>query len=154
MCPHLREAVTHALVLQILSETITLHLALDHIERVTADPQHFSCETTISGNLPCSNVLALDVVARSVRVHQVLEGGEPYTVGLCFTQESNCSSAVQTTEDTLVCGDLAYAVDGPVVQTSGSTGLGLQADTDVLDGRRKDGVGNTGKGAGSVVLRV
>jgi hypothetical protein len=33
-------------------------------------------------------------------------------------------------------------------------GLGLQPNTDMLDGARDDGVGETGEGSGAVVLRV
>jgi len=33
-------------------------------------------------------------------------------------------------------------------------GLGLESDSDVLDGTRDDGVGDAGEGSGEVVLRV
>lgn len=45
-------------------------------------------------------------------------------------------------------GELADAVQWPVVQAVGAVGLRLQTDTDVLDGARDDGVGDAREGAG------
>ena len=51
-------------------------------------------------------------------------------------------------------GELADAVQRAVVETVGAMRLGLQTDTDVLDRAGEDGVGQTGEGAGEVVLWV
>ena len=51
-------------------------------------------------------------------------------------------------------GDFANAVDRARVQALSPVRLRLQADADVLDGARDDGVGDAGEGAGKVVLAV
>ena len=51
-------------------------------------------------------------------------------------------------------GEFAYAVDRAVVETCGAVGLGLQADTHVLNGPGNDRVSDAGEGTGKIILTV
>lgn len=51
-------------------------------------------------------------------------------------------------------GYFTDAVDRAGVQPGSAMGLGLKSDADVFDWAGDDGVGNTGKGAGKVILGV
>lgn len=150
----LLEAVGHALELLLGAEAVALHLTLDHVEGVAGQPERLTGQTTVSSDLQAGNVLALDVVALGVLVHEVLESQKPGSVGLGFTEIGDVLAAEETLEDTALVAELADAVDGSVVQTISSVGLGLQTDTDVLNGARQEGVGETGKTTGHVVLGV
>lgn len=73
----LREAIPHRLVPLLLAETVGLHLTLDDVEGITRQPERFTGKTTVHGNLPSRNVLPVDLVARSIRVHHPLKRREP-----------------------------------------------------------------------------
>lgn len=136
--PRLREAVAHVDVLLVGSETVRLHLALDHVKGVAGEPEHLTGEATVECNLPGGDVFAIDVVARGVRVHHVLKSGEPGAVGESLTPDGDSLTAVNGLEDTVVDANLADAIDGAIVQTSGAMRLALQTNTNVLDGAGKD----------------
>lgn len=148
------EAAAHGGVSLVGTEAVGLHLALDDVKGVAGEPEELARDTTVGGNLPAGDVLAVDAVALGVGVHHVLKGGEPGAVGGGLTEESDRGAAVDAAKEALVGNELADAVDGPGVQAAGAVGLALQADTDVLDGAGQAGVGDAGKGAGGVVLAV
>lgn len=150
----LLEAVGHALELLLGAEAVALHLTLDHVKGVAGQPERLTGQTTVGSDLQAGDVLALDVVALGVLVHEVLKSQEPGSVGLGFTEVSDVLAAEETLEDTALVAELADTVDGTVVQTVSSVRLGLQTDTDVLDGARQERVGETGKTTGHVVLGV
>lgn len=150
----LLKAVGHALELLLSAEAIALHLTLDDVEGVTGQPEGLTSQTTVGSDLQAGDVLTLDIVALGILVHEVLESQEPGSVGLGFTEVSDVLTAEETLENTALVAELADAVDGAVVQTISSVGLGLQTDTDVLDRAGQEGVGETGKTTGHVVLRV
>lgn len=150
----LLEAVGHALELLLGTKAITLHLTLDHIEGVAAQPEGLTGQTTVRSDLQTGDILTLDVVALGVLVHQELESQEPHTVCLRLTEVGNVLATEKTLQHTFVGGELADAVDGAVVETASAVGLRLQTDTDVLDRSRENGVGQTGETTGHVVLAV
>lgn len=150
----LPEAVRHAAELLLRTEPVALHLALDDIERVAGNPERLAGETAVGSNPDAGNVLAPDVVALGVLVHEVLEGQEPHAVRLGFSVDGDHLSPEEAAQDALVGGQLADAVERPVVQPLSSMWLRLQADTDMLDGSREHRVGDTGEGSSEVILRV
>lgn len=150
----LGEAVAHALVLLGGAEAVGLHLALDDVEGVGAEPEGLTGQAAVEGDHVGGDVLALHAVAGSVRVHHVLKGHEPEAVGLGLADDGDGLAAVQAAQDALVGAQLAHAVEGPRVQRGGAVGLRLQPDAHVLDGARDDAVGDAGEGARVVVLGV
>lgn len=136
------------------AEAVGLHLALDDVEGVRSEPEGLTSKTTVEGNLPAGDVLAVDTVASGVEVHHVLESSEPGTVRKGLTEQSDRCAAVDALGDAALGRDLLDAVEGAVVEAGSAVGLALQADTDVLDGRGQHGVGDTGKGTGQEVLAV
>jgi hypothetical protein len=151
LCPiHLGKAVAHTAILHGCTKPVALHLALDDIERVAAQPEHLARQPTVPGDLERANLLARDAVARRVAVHQELKRREPHAVGLGLAQERHGRPAVQMA----LARELAHAVDGAGVQAARAVGLRLQPDADVLDGAGEGRVGETREGARGVVLRV
>jgi hypothetical protein len=148
------EAVAHGAVLLVGAKAVGLHLALDDVEGVAGEPESLAGETTIEGDLVAGDLLAVDVVASGVGVHEVLEGGEPGTVGKGLTPDGDGLATVETAQGAVVGRNLADAVERAVVEAAGAVGLALQADTDMLDGAREDRVGDTGEGASAEVLAV
>lgn len=136
----LRKSIPHALVPLLLAKPIRLHLRLDDIKGVRAQPQRLASQRTISRDFPGRDLGASDVVARRVAVHQVLEGQEPRAVGLRFTDQRDGCSAVEALCHAGGRGEFADAVDGPGVQATCAVRLCLQADTDVLDGTGEESV--------------
>ncbi|KAJ8106421.1 hypothetical protein OPT61_g9547 [Boeremia exigua] len=92
--PHLRKAVPHTPILLILAKPIALHLALNHIKRIAANPQHLSREPAIPSDLQRGDLLALDMIARRIRIHQVLKRRKPHAVRLRLTQKRHGRAAV------------------------------------------------------------
>lgn len=150
----LLEAVAHAVVLHVGTESISLHLTLDNIERVAGDPKRLTGQTTIGSDLESRNIFTLDIVALGILVHHVLKGHEPRSVGGGLTQNSNGLTAEDTLHEALVRGQLADAVNGARVQAAGAVRLRLQTDTHVFDRVRQDRIGNTGERTGHEVLSV
>jgi hypothetical protein len=150
----LRKSIPHALIPLLLPKPIRLHLRLDHVKRIRAQPQRFTSQRTIARNLPRRNLFALYVVARRVAVHHVLERQEPRAVGLRFADQRDGGSAVEAFCHARRRGEFADAVDGPGVQASRAVGLRLQADADVLDGAGEERVGQTGESSRGVVLSI
>lgn len=150
----LLETISHAAVLLPSTESIGLHLTLDDIERVTAQPQRLACQTTIASNLHAGDFIPLDIVALRILVHKVFEGQEPHAVRLDLTEVVHRLAAEETAEHALVGGKLANAIQRTAVEATSPMGLGLKTDTDVLDRAREDGVGDTGETSGHVVLDV
>lgn len=111
----LLEAVPHADELPLSTESITLHLTLDNIQRVAAQPERLTGHTTIRGDLQAGNILALDVVALGVLVHEELERQEPHTVGLDFTEVGHSLTSEKTPHHAFVGRELLDAVNGTVV---------------------------------------
>ena len=91
----LRKSIPHALIPLLLPEPIRLHLRLDDIQRVRTQPQRLASQRTVAGNLPRRDLAARNVVARRVRVHQVLERQEPAAVGLRFAHQGDRGAAVE-----------------------------------------------------------
>ena len=116
--PRLGKARAHGRILLVFSEAVCLHLALDDIEGIAGQPKSLSGDTTIEGNLPAGNFLAVDAVTGRVAVHHVLKGSEPRTIGGGFTEDGHGRTAIQARNDALVSADFAHAVDGAIVQTS------------------------------------
>lgn len=153
--PRLREAIAHALVAHIRAEAIRLHLALDDVEGVAAEPQGLAGQPAVEGDLVSGDLAARDAVARCVRVHHPLEGQEPHAVGLRLANNRDGLAAVHAAQHAAALGtELAHAVEGAGVQARGAVGLRLQTDAHVLDGARDDGVGDAREGARRVVLAV
>ncbi|CRK17599.1 hypothetical protein BN1723_011363 [Verticillium longisporum] len=150
----LGEAVAHGLVLLRGAKAVGLHLALDDVKGVAAEPEGLAGEAAVQGDLPAGHVLAVDGVAGGVGVHHVLEGEEPHAVGLGLAQQGDGLAAVEAAQDAALGGQRADAVEGSRVEAAGAVGLRLQADADVLDGAGEGRVGEAGKGAGGVVLAV
>lgn len=148
------EAGPHGRVLLLSAKAVGLHLALDDIEGVAGKPEDFSGKASVQGDLVGGDVFAVDAVARGVRVHQVLKGGEPGAVGKGLSPDGHGLAAVQAAQGAVVGADLADAVQGPVVELPCAVRLALQADADVLDGARQRRVGHAGKGARGEVLRI
>lgn len=150
----LLEAVGHALELLLGAEAVTLHLTLDHVEGVAAQPEGLTRQTTVCGDLHAGDILALDVVALGILVHQVLERQEPHTVGLGLTEVGDILAAVESLQHAFVGGEFADAVDRATVEAVRAVGLRLQPDTNVLNRTREEGVGETRKTPGHVVLAI
>lgn len=134
--PRLPETIPHIRIPLLPNpKPITLHLTLDHIERITRHPQRFPGDATVKRHLRTTDFLPRVSVARHVTVHQELEGQEPDAIGLGFAQQGHGLAAVEAGEDAGLGGDLADAVEGPGVEALGwRVGLGLEADADVFDG--------------------
>lgn len=92
------------------AKAVGLHLALDDIEGVAGKPEDFSSKASVQGNLVSGNFLAVDTVARGVRVHEVLEGGEPGAVGKGLSPDRHGLAAVQAAQGAVVGADLADTV--------------------------------------------
>lgn len=152
--PHLAEAVAHALVLLRGAEAVGLHLALDDVKGVARQPEHLAGEAAVQGDLPGGNGLAVDIVARRVRVHHVLKRREPRAVRKRLAEQRHGCASVQALGDAVVRADLADAVQGPVVQLARAVRLALQTDADVLDRAGQHRVGQAGEGTGGKVLVV
>lgn len=150
----LLKAVSHAVELLLCTESITLHLTLDNIERVTAQPERLTRQTTVGSNLQARDILPLDVVAPGILVHEELKRQEPHTVGLNFTEIGNRLASVESPQHTLMGREFANAVKRAAVQSVCAMGLRLHTDTDMLNGSGEDRVGDTGKSTGHVVLAV
>jgi hypothetical protein len=150
----LLKAVTHAVVLHVLTESIGLHLTLDNIERVASNPKSLTSQTTIGSDLQGGNFVTLNVVSLSILVHHVLKGHEPRSVGSSLTQNSNSLATEDTVHEALVGGQLLDAVNGARVQTASAVRLRLQTDTHVLNGVGKHRVSDTGEGTSHEVLCV
>lgn len=148
------ETIVHATVLHSRAKAITLHLTLHHIKGVTSQPESLARKSTIRRHFEGRDVLALDSVSRGVPVHQVLEGEEPDAIGLRFAEDSDEFATVEAFKHAFVGGNLADAVERTGVQAGSTMRLGLKSDADMFDWARDDGVGDTGKGAGKVVLSV
>ena len=69
----LPDAVSHGLVLLLIAKSVTLHLTLNHVEGVAADPEDFTGDTTISGYFDVGDFFALDIIALHIQGHHVLE---------------------------------------------------------------------------------
>jgi hypothetical protein len=130
----LPDAVGHASELLLGTESITLHLALDDIERVAGEPESLAGKTTVGGDLDAGNIVTLDVVALGVQVHEILKRQEPDAVRLRFSVYGDYLSSVEAAQDALVSRQLPDAVEGSAVQPLSAVWLGLQADTHMLDG--------------------
>ena len=152
--PSLREAVTHALIPLVGPEPVALHLALDDIKRVTGQPEGLAGQSTVGGDADLRDLLAPDAVAPRVRVHQVLVGQEPDTVGLGFAEDRDGLAAVDARQHAFVRGQFAHAVDRPRVQSVGAVGLRLQSDPYVLYRPGDDRVGYACESSRRVVLGV
>ena len=150
----LLEAVPHTAEFLLGPKLIALHLALDNIERVAAQPQRFTSHATVSSDLPARNILSLHIVAFRVLVHQVLERQEPHAVCLDLTQVGHSLATEDTSKHPHMGRELASAVQWSTVEAAGTVWLGLETDTDVLDGAREDGVRDTGEASGHVVLTI
>lgn len=136
------------------AEAIRLHFALDDVEGVAREPERLPRQAAVEGNLPGGDLLAVDAVTGSVTVHEVLEGGEPGPVGGGLAVDGDGGAAVDASEEALVRAELADAVPGPGVEARIAVRLALQADADVLYGRRQRRVGDAREGARGKVLSV
>lgn len=136
------------------TESVALHLTLDHVEGVATQPQDLTGKTTVGRDLDAGDLLALDVVALGVLVHQVLEGQKPGTVGLGFSEIRDVLAPVETAQHASLSNEFPDAVEGSAVQAALAVRLRLQADTDVLNGSREGGVGETRETSGQIVLAV
>lgn len=136
------------------AKAVGLHLALDDVKGVRAQPEGLAGQTTVEGDHVRGDLLAVHLVAGGVGVHHVLEGQEPHAVGLGLADDGDGLAAVEAAHDAAVGAQLADAVEGPAVEAGGAVGLRLQTDADVLNGARDDAVGETGERAGVVVLGV
>lgn len=134
----LREAVAHRLVPLLGAEAVRLHLALDDVERVAAEPQRLAGEASVPRDLVAGDLLAVDLVARRVRVHHPLEREEPHAVRLRLAPDRHRLAAVQALEHAAVRRQLAHAVERARVQPRRAVRLRLQADAYVLDRARDD----------------
>lgn len=152
--PRLREAVAHGLVPHLLAEPVRLHLALDDVERVAGEPEGLARQPAVQRHLVGGDLGALQLVARRVRVHQVLERQEPHAVRRGLAVDGHGLAAVQAPQHALVRGQLAHAVQRPRVQARGPVRLRLQPDAHVLDRARDHRVGHARERARRVVLAV
>lgn len=150
----LLKAVAHGLELLLVTEAIALHLALYHIKRIAAQPERLTRNTTVCRDLETGDVLALDVVALGVLVHQIFERQEPHAVRLRLTQVGHRLAAEEAPHHAIMRRQFADAVQRPGVQPVCAVRLGLQTDTHVLDRAREHTVRDTGGGAGKEVLRI
>lgn len=148
------EAIRHALILLLCSETVALHLALDNVEGVASYPQGFAGQTTVDSYFPARNVFTRYLVASGIQIHEILEGQEPHTVGLRLSPDCYHLAAVQPAEDTFVSRQFTNAVNRAVVQALCTVRLGLKPDTDMLNWAREHRVGHAGKCARQIVLPV
>src|SRR5271155_1896242 len=108
--PCLLEAVPHALEFLTRSKAITLHFALNHVKRITRNPQRLTRKTTVKRNFGARNRLSRRVVALHVRIHEIFKSQKPHAVGLCFAQHRHRLSVEQALHHTLVPRQLADAV--------------------------------------------
>lgn len=150
----LLKAVSHTAKFLLSTKPIALHLALDNIERVAAQPQRFTSQTTIGSDLQARNILSVHIVALCVLVHKVLERQEPHAVCLDLTQVGHSLATEDTAKHAHLGRELANAVQWSTVQATGTVWLGLETDTDVLDRAREDGISDTGETSGHVVLAI
>lgn len=130
----LSKTVPHTLIPHPLPKSITLHLTLHNIERVAPQPQRLARQPAIEGNLPARDLLTLDLVARRIGIHHVLERQEPDAIRLRLPQNRDGFPAVQTPQHALVRRELPHAVERAIVQLPRAVGLRLQPDAHVLDG--------------------
>lgn len=134
---------------------IRLHLTLDHIQRVTAQPKRLARQSTVQGNLVTRDLFAINLVSGRIRIHQPLKRQEPQAVRLRLAQHRHHLAPVQPRQHAArLLAELAHAVPRTRIQPAGAVRLGLQADAHVLNGARDDRVGDARKGAGRVVLAV
>ena len=153
--PCLREAISHRLVALRSAEPIRLHLALDHVKRVAGEPERLARQATVKGHLVTGHLLAVDLVARRVRVHEPLKREEPDAVRLRLAQNRDGLAPVQPAEEPpSLPRQLSHAVQRPRVQPPCPVGLRLEPDAHVLDRSRDDAVGHPREGSCRVVLAV
>src|SRR6478735_1855590 len=100
--PSLCEAISHSGVFLVGTEAVGLHLALDDIEGIAGKPENFTSKTTVKSNLVSRDILAVDLIASSVRVHHILKGSEPGTVGESLSPDGDSLTAVDATQNTIV----------------------------------------------------
>lgn len=136
------------------TESIALHLTLDHVKRVAAQPQDLTGKTTVGRDLDAGDLLALDVVTLGVLVHQVLEGQKPGTVGLGFSEIRDILASVETAQHASLRNEFPDAVERTAVQAGLAVRLRLQADADMLNGSREGGVGETRETSSQIVLTI
>ena len=73
--------------------------------------------------------------------HEVFECQEPDPIGLGLTEEGHGCAAVEAMPDTSRAGERGDAGEGARVEAIGTMWLGLETDTDMLDGGGEDGYG-------------
>lgn len=114
-CIGLLEAVCHALELLLSPEAIALHLTLHNVEWVAAQPKRLTCQPTVGGDLETGDILALDIVALGILVHQVFKGQEPHAISLYFTEIGDVLTTVEAPQDASLSRELTDAVDRAIV---------------------------------------
>jgi hypothetical protein len=132
--PRLPKRIPHRLVPHLTPKAIALHLALNHIKRVTRYPECLARQTSVERDFHRRYVLALHLVALHVLVHEILECEKPHAVGLCFSVQCDRLAAVEASQHAPVGRELLDAVPWAIIQTIRAVRLRLQPDPDVFDG--------------------
>jgi hypothetical protein len=133
--PRLRETIPHGLEPLLCNKAFTLHLALHNIKWITRYPEHLASKTTVECDPGTRDLFSRDVIAPHVGVHKILECEKPTTIGLRFTQESDCGATVQAFKYPFARGEFLDAVKWATVEAFGAMGLSLQSDPHVFDWR-------------------
>lgn len=151
----LPKTIPHILIFLGGTKPVSLHLTLDHIQRITAQPQSFSRQTTVQRNFVARDLLPVNFVPCGIGVHKPLERQEPETVGLRLAQDCHDLTTVKTGQDAAcLLAEFPHTIPWSAVQTTGAVRLSLKTDTDVLNRTGDNRVGNARKGASGVVLAV
>ena len=154
LLPRLRKRLPHGAVDLLVAKAVSLHLTLDNVKRIAAQPQSFASQTSVRSHFPRRDLLPVNLVALGVVLHQVFKGKEPHAVRLRLTEPGHGRATVQAGEHTIVGGELADAVNGAGVELASAVRLCLQPDTDVFDRRGEGRVCDTSKCTGGVELAV
>lgn len=150
------ETINHASVAPTCSKPIRLHFTLDDVEWIAADPQRLARHSAAHRDLDAAHLVARDLRPTCLLVGQELEREEPAAVRLDLAPQRHRLPAEQAAQGAGAVhrAHASDAVKGPVVEAPGAVGLCLEPDTDVFDRAGEDRVGDTGEGAGEVVLGV
>jgi hypothetical protein len=148
------EAISHVAIPHCIPEAVTLHLAFDHIEWITNQPQYLPRQAAVTSDLPLTDLISPYSIPRRVRVHHPFKGTEPGSIRLSLAEQGHGLAPVQPTQHAGAGGNFTDAVQGAGVNAGMAMRLRLQPDSDVLNWAGKDAISNPGKGARKIILCV
>lgn len=122
--PGISKSCSHVSEFSILSEPIALHLGLDHVEWVCAEPQYFSCQSTVECDVQERYFFSCSGHFLHVVFDECFVCHEPEAIPMEFSKQTRDIATKQSGKARLL-DDLPKAVLRTSVYPSHAIWLGL-----------------------------